>query len=395
MHTSAVAVLRVVRTLFLLKVSQSATTRSATIVQAWRGNDIALLIKDAPSQKAQNGKIEHKYTDEHVGTAIVSSSILSCFALVLDSALLCKKLSGGPVTGMFLSFLGAVCLTVQNLCYHISSRKGLLLSEGLLIRSCCFTVISAAKLLYTQEQFLPSSYPCLFVARTAFGFLQNVCLWLGMSVLPLTEAVTVYATLPFWALLFSRCASTDEVSFVAVISMMISFVGILLILQPHNLFSDVSKNVDTIIATLITLGGAISAGISAALLRVMRKDLNTDVIIFWVGLCGILLTPLAMLVEYHVSGGEIVFPSLMLPHNATFITGITWLLMGISSFLMISFYTASLQFTAAGPVTTIFQSTELLCQWIIGVYFLHEELNTLGVLGASIIVVSGILICRT
>ncbi|EKX50572.1 hypothetical protein GUITHDRAFT_135209 [Guillardia theta CCMP2712] len=136
----------------------------------------------------------------------------------------------------------------------------------------------------------------------ALGFLGSLggfLLFIGLSCLPASEAMALYATSPFWAMLIDWLNLRDRVKKVSLAALVCCFLGICFLAQQPSPTSDAAGEelvVSRGEAALLTLASALLVGFIAPTIRSIAADISAPSLVFWLGLPGILFLLLLQLV---------------------------------------------------------------------------------------------------
>ena len=98
----------------------------------------------------------------------------------------------------------------------------------------------------------------MLVLRSMLGVLSGILVCAGVSYLPQSEAVALYATAPFWSILFSYLLLGEVLGGLVILCMVACFGGALMILQPWAVLNPAPIHIAVVVAcTLCLLAGAI------------------------------------------------------------------------------------------------------------------------------------------
>jgi drug/metabolite transporter (DMT)-like permease len=156
--------------------------------------------------------------------------------------------------------------------------------------------------------------------RGSLGVAAGILIFVGVAYLPPSQAVALYATAPFWSMLFSYLISGEVLTGFVTVCMAACFGGVLLILEPWNFASsatdgDISDGLIILAGVLSLLAGAL-VGIVGPLIRTMHS-VHVLELVLWLGLVGVFANvSIAIFFEEHgifdlcawASAGIIVAP---------------------------------------------------------------------------------------
>ena len=135
----------------------------------------------------------------------------------------------------------------------------------------------------------------LIVLRGIFGCFCNVTFMLGIALLPLSQGIVIYMTMPLFTALLGRIFLSEKLSIFDCIGMIIAFIGIIFLQNPLN--STLNKSYDhPILGTLITIVSAILSACSSITIRTVQKrgQIHFLVLPLAFGVVNVLMSPFFM-----------------------------------------------------------------------------------------------------
>jgi drug/metabolite transporter (DMT)-like permease len=136
--------------------------------------------------------------------------------------------------------------------------------------------------------------------RGSLGVAAGILIFVGVSYLPPSQAVALYATAPFWSILFSYLISGEVLTGFVTVCMVACFGGVLFILEPWAFGSEsgISDGLILLAGALSLLAGAL-VGIVGPLIRTM-PSVHVLELVLWLGLVGVVAnTTIAIFFEEH------------------------------------------------------------------------------------------------
>ena len=150
-----------------------------------------------------------------------------------------------------------------------------------------------------DNSLLVSSKVWGLMLRGALGVLAGILIFAGVSYLPQSEAVALYATAPFWSILFSYLLLGEMLNGPVILCMVACFAGALMILEPwtlltpahvqHNSLSFSPSETTAIVASTLCLLAGATVGIVGPLIRSMLR-VHVMELVLWLGIIGVVAT---------------------------------------------------------------------------------------------------------
>ena len=118
--------------------------------------------------------------------------------------------------------------------------------------------------------------------------------------MPLSTSSCIFNTLPIWATILAHFVLNEKITKYDIIQLILSFVGVIIINNPfdaHNMVSEngtpLYSNLDLLIGSAYSLGGAMGGSIAVLCMRYMNKDIHSSIGPFYFATGGTLLSPIA------------------------------------------------------------------------------------------------------
>ncbi len=216
----------------------------------------------------------------------------------------------------------------------------------------------------------------IMVLRGLIGFAAMSCFYFALTRIPIAEATVLHFTSPMWTALLAALLLDERVTRRVIVSIAVSFAGVMLITRPAFLFGAAAAQVDLLGVGAALLGAMLAAGAYVAV-REASKTEDPLVIVFYFPLVTIPAT-------------APFWSSFELPH------GWTWLVLlgvGVSTLLGQVFLTRGLSLEPAARAMTIGYS-QIVFVTIWGVIFFAEYLDAWSAAGA-LLVIAGTLAIAT
>jgi len=224
--------------------------------------------------------------------------------------------------------------------------------------------------------------PFLLLFRGTMGFLALLAYFYIMAYIPLGEAVTYNKTSPIFVAIFAYIFLKEELPKMALIAIIIGFIGIVLVAKPNGLSLDKYD--------FLGIFSGIGAALAYTSIRELRKYYDTRAIVLsfmGIGTIGpIILMSLAPFIEH--SNGDMLFADFIIP------IGYQWyMVLAVGFFATISqlLMTKAYELTKAGIVGTISYSN-IVFALIIGIMLGDPIPDIWTFLGIILVITSGILV---
>ena len=213
----------------------------------------------------------------------------------------------------------------------------------------------------------------LLLIRGLLGTIALVCIFKALIVLPMSTATVIQYTYPTFTVVCAYFILNEHIYKRIIFSIIIGWVGIILVTQPEWIAS--SNVLDIIISIAIAVIGALMTSLAYICVRKLSKKENPLVIIFYFPLVSI---PLSL---------PFIINDFVLP------TGTDWVwIFGIGLFTQIGqvCITEGLRLIPAGQATSLNYS-QVIFSSIWGVLIFQETLTSLIYLGGFCVLISTII----
>ena len=246
-----------------------------------------------------------------------------------------------------------------------------------------FGAILCSIWIYSQQQ-LPlgeKKYRTTLGARASIGVIGMMCNWFILSQLPLGDATVIIFTAPTFTLLLARCILKEKVSYMTMILLFVSSIGVILVARPTFLgfHADIAPAYEILPRGIVVLIGLIGAVASAATNVIVRKLTNVPamVTVLWLMMAGILVaTPVAL-----------AMPDSKLPETVGDVVMIVFIC--LLGFAGQGFKTQGLKWEKAG-IGSMMRNLDLVFAFTFQIVVLGEQLRSLSVVGALLTLSSSV-----
>eukprot|EP00286_Rhodomonas_abbreviata_P024216 CAMPEP_0181308384 /NCGR_PEP_ID=MMETSP1101-20121128/11433_1 /TAXON_ID=46948 /ORGANISM="Rhodomonas abbreviata, Strain Caron Lab Isolate" /LENGTH=345 /DNA_ID=CAMNT_0023414761 /DNA_START=393 /DNA_END=1430 /DNA_ORIENTATION=+ len=233
--------------------------------------------------------------------------------------------------------------------------------------------------------------------RGFLGAFAGLLMFLGVSSMESSSAVAIYSTAPFWALLFGWLWFSEKLDVWITAGMLLSFVGILFIIQPNQLFGG-DTSFEVLRGEVIVLLAAVVVGSVGPQIRSIGASVHFTVLVLWLGAVGAALTSLVALVdgggiaELWTFAGGAVEDWRMSEEHVGGATMVRWgrrrlvctAMLGVSSALGQLCINAAWQSPASSQVTMVHMATLVLFQSLFDLFArrftIPDPLSDIGLL---------------
>lgn len=223
-----------------------------------------------------------------------------------------------------------------------------------LIISCLFIYKSKVSFLGVNKKFL--------LLRSLAGFTGAVFYFYTLDKLPLSNAVILQQTNPFFVLVFACFFLNESIKKSQILSILIAITGVILIVQPQHDYS--------LLPSITGLLSAFFAAIAYTTVRRLRLSDHPQVIVFYFTAISSLLT-----LPFMIFGGFIM------PSRSEFIA---LLLIGVFAFIAQTLMTKAYSYGEAGDLS-LYSYGKTVFSVIIGIVFFLEIPGLVTTIGVSLV----------
>jgi drug/metabolite transporter (DMT)-like permease len=209
----------------------------------------------------------------------------------------------------------------------------------------------------------------LLFARGFVGVAALICVFYAITHLPLAEAMVLQYLHPMFTVIIALFFLKEGLSKGSLVCIGLSFIGLLLIVQPSVLFSSSTIEFESLAVTA-AIAGAFGSAIAYTLVRSLNKTEDPLVIILYFPLVAL---PVSVVLLWN----DVVIPE-----------GITWvylLIIGVATQVGQWGLTKSMQTETAGRATS-FSYLQVLFAIIFGFVFYDEVPSLITLFGAGFII---------
>lgn len=289
----------------------------------------------------------------------------------------------------FLVVITAANWSAMNIVVHMASRLGLTFSEAFFWRSIGNVTIPGLLILYTRGRFLPEKNHFWLFVRCLFGCGSTLGLYIAISQIPLVNAVSLYALIPFFAVILAYFWQGLVPSRWLTGLIVLSTLGAILIIQPVTLFSLGGQQ---LWGSLAAVGAAASSAAASVLVNIFAQDLPAQIQALWFGVLGLFIAPLIMLLEGKIPHEVLIANITRSEDDDGWFFILSIVIIAISSSLFQLTYNLALEIQPAAKISTMTQSSELVMQWVVGILLLNEAINPWTMIGVAIVIICGALL---
>jgi len=213
--------------------------------------------------------------------------------------------------------------------------------------------------------------------RGFFGISSMVCIFYSVILLPLPEAIAIGYATPLILVILCAILLKEKVRIYRWSAVIVGLIGVLIIIWPRlTVFSTPAINTTTGIGAIIALMGAILSALAHFLMRKLVFTEKTSTIVIYFMLIASLLSLVSLPFGWIVPD----LPTLLLLCSAGFLGGAAQI-----------FLTATYRYAEPSTVAP-FEYVSMIIGLMAG-YFIFKEVPTLlMLLGAAIVIASGIFI---
>ena len=210
----------------------------------------------------------------------------------------------------------------------------------------------------------------LLAARGLVGFVALLCVFYAITHLPLAEAMVLQYLHPMFTALLALFFLKEHLTMGTVICIVLSFLGVLIIVQPDFLFASTEANFDGM-SVIIAIAGAFGSAVAYTLVRALGKTEHPLVIILYFPLISL---PASLVLLW----GDFVMPE-----------GVEWfylLAIGIATQIGQIGLTKSMRTESAARATS-FGYLQVVFAMLLGILFFNEYPSLDTLMSASLIII--------
>lgn len=226
-----------------------------------------------------------------------------------------------------------------------------------------FFIIIKNKKLYTLK-INKNRLALLF--RCLAGFSGSVFTFYALRNISLADSNALQKTTPFFVMILSAIFLKEKLNRVKIISIVIAFLGVILIIKP-TFQSDITY-------MYVALLGALIAAIAYTLISHMKDNIEPEVIIFYFTLFS------------SLSSIPLMIKDFVMPDTKMYMY---ILLIGISQSVGQIFMTLAYKYAPAGEIS-IYTYSNMIISLFLGYFILGESIDLLSFIGIILITLSGI-----
>lgn len=130
--------------------------------------------------------------------------------------------------GIFLMLLGMFLFALQDALFKFLTDTQMSLFQIYSIRSffCILTLIIIIKIFREKVTFLKTHYPFLSILRVICWFMAYTTFFVGLSIMSLADAVTLFFVSPLFIFIFSKILYKSVISLKSWLALFVGFVGV-------------------------------------------------------------------------------------------------------------------------------------------------------------------------
>jgi len=275
--------------------------------------------------------------------------------------------------GMRFMLLSAFGFAVMSVFVKLASAEGIPVLEIVAARALVSLGLSYADMRRKRIAGFGTN-KLLLLLRGLVGSLALVCVYYSITHLPLAEATVLQYLYPVITAALALFFLNEKLHWTLVLSIILSFSGVLLIVRPDFLFGELAPEL-SYFAVLAGLSGAFGSAVAYVLVRKLSQVEDPSVIVFYFPLIAL---PFSLL----LLGDDFVVPSLKA-------CGML-ILVGIFTQVGQICLTRALQTEAAGRATA-FSYAQVIFASLFG-WVLFDEVPDLWLACGALLILSGTLV---
>lgn len=268
---------------------------------------------------------------------------------------------------MLLSSLG---FALMGVCVKLAGEQGVPLMQIIAARAFISLLISGAILKQQGIAFLGQQKFWLAM-RGITGTLALMCVYYSVLNIPYAEATVIQYLNPLFTACLAALVLHEKLHAATVIALLVSFIGLLLVMQPEMLFAD-NKTAYATHYYLFALLGAIISAVAYVIVRHLTATENANVIIFYFPLIAL---PVSLLWSWN----NFIIPDAY--------TGLLLVLVGVFTQIGQWGITKGMQFANAGKAMS-FSYIQIVFAFVLGVVVFNEVPTLIAFMGMALIVIA-------
>lgn len=264
--------------------------------------------------------------------------------------------------------LSAFAFSIMALFVKLVGDHGIPVLETVAARSVVSLVISYIGI-RREGVALLGTRKGMLAARGLVGFSALICVFYAITHLPLAEAMVLQYLHPMFTAVLALFFLKEHLTLGTVICIFLSFLGVLIIVQPSFLFDSTAINFDNV-TVVIAILGAFGSAVAYTLVRALGRTEHPLVIILYFPLISL---PASIVLLW----GEFVMPE-----------GIVWfylLAIGVATQIGQIGLTKSMRTESAGRATS-FGYLQVVFAMLLGLLFCQEYPSLETLMGAGLII---------
>ena len=192
-----------------------------------------------------------------------------------------RKRMMGIFWGVFSALLFSFNAPIVKILYEYN--PGLSLYEILYWKSLSMMLMNYLLVKSYGENVIdiPVHFRNLVVVRAFCGFFGLGGKWGSAQLLPVSVATCLMMTHPILTAILSRFLLDEQMNWVQIFSLIVSFLGVLVLTDPVHASSNISSDNSVIIGTIFGLVSAMGASGASVCMRMMNKGIHFSVSPFW------------------------------------------------------------------------------------------------------------------
>ena len=181
--------------------------------------------------------------------------------------------------GMRYMVLSAFGFSLMSVCVKYASLEGIPVLEIVAARALVSLILSYADIRYKKIPVFGQKKGLLLL-RGLIGSCALVCVYYAITHLPLAEATVLQYLYPIFTAVLALFFLKEQVHWPLIVSILLSFLGVLCIVRPAFLFGDSAQDL-SYFAVLAGIFGAIGSSAAYVLVRKLNQTEDSSVIIFY------------------------------------------------------------------------------------------------------------------
>ncbi|XP_006824544.1 solute carrier family 35 member G1-like [Saccoglossus kowalevskii] len=286
--------------------------------------------------------------------------------------------------GITMGLLSGASLAISDIFALLCVKIGYSPSQVLLVKSLMMMAITIPLLVYKKINILKLKRKdtILSIVKSISENGADLAFYYAMNGIGMGDSTSIAAgTLPLFSPVFACIFIQEKCKPRDCIGVVINVAGIILISRPEFIFG--SNTYSPFLGYVYALLAGIWLSIGTVCSRAMSDDLSLIVVIFYNGLCGVII----MLILVYPTSNDRIYT--LIPEYTITIAYLVGMVASFGAYL--HSFNRSLQLQSAGK-TTILVNIAIVVSFIADIIVFDKQVVNLEIIGATLVILSSIIV---